>query len=94
MDSAIIINQRKISMRNYKITKNTNEWCDATVTDSYGNEYQNYFENYWDAGVWILDVWENEDKLVEMTENKDELLANAIENCKRIDEKSNRKAIL
>ena len=34
------------------------------------------------------EIWENE------VEPKEDLLANAIENCKRIDEKSNRRAIL
>jgi len=83
-----------MSKREYKITKNENEWCDTTVTDSYGNEYQNYFETYWDAGVWVLYIWENEDKLVEMSENKDELLANAIKQCKEIDKRTNKRAIL
>ena len=83
-----------MSKREYKITKNTNEWFDATITDSYGNEYQNWFETYWDAGMWILDVWENEDKLAEMTENKDKLLANAINQCKEIDKRTNKRAIL
>ena len=75
-------------MRDFKIIKNKGEWYNAEVTDSYGNEYQNWFETYWDAGVWILYIWNNEDKLVEMTENKNELLACAIENCKRIDSKN------
>ena len=85
---------KKISMRSYSITKNKGEQWNAEVTDTFGNNYQNWFGTYWDSGVWILYIWENEDKLVEMTENKDELLANAIENCKRIDKKSNRRAIL
>ena len=85
---------KKISMRDYKITKNKNEWCDTTVTDSYGNEYQNYFETYWDAGMWVLYIWENEDKLIEMSENKDKLLANAINQCKEIDKRTNKRAIL
>ena len=79
---------KKISMKDYSITKQKDELWNAEVADSYGNEYQNYFETYWDAGVWVLYIWENEDKLVEMTENKDELLACAIENCKRIDSKN------
>ena len=35
-------------MRDYRITRNEGEWYHAKATDSYGNEYQNYFENYWD----------------------------------------------
>jgi len=85
---------KKINMRNYSITKNKGELWNAEATDSYGNEYQNWFETYWDAGMWILDVWENEDKLVEMTENKDKLLANAINQCKEIDELAGRQTIL
>ena len=81
-------------MRNYSITKQKDELWNAEVIDKYGNKYQNYFETYWEAGTWILYIWENEDKLVEMTENKDELLANAIKQCKEIDKKANRKAIL
>ena len=81
-------------MRNYSITKEKDEWWNAEATDKYGNKYQNYFETYWDAGMWILYIWENEDKLVEMSENKDELLANAINQCKEIDERAGRKAIM
>ncbi len=81
-------------MRNYSITKQKDEWWNAEVTDSYGNEYQNYFETYWDAGMWILYIWENEDKLVEMSENKDELLACAVNQCKEIDRRTNKRAIL
>ena len=36
-------------MRNYKITRNKGEWYDTEVTDSYGNEYQNYFETAFQA---------------------------------------------
>ena len=31
-------------MRNYKITRDKGEWYNVEVTDSYGNDYQNYFE--------------------------------------------------
>ena len=32
-------------MRDFKITKKKGEWYNAEVTDSYGNEYQNWYEN-------------------------------------------------
>ena len=79
-------------MRDFKITRNKGEWYNVEVTDSYGNEYQNYFETAHRANEWIYYVWDNEDWF--NSTNSQELLANAIENCKRIDEKSNRRAIL
>ena len=81
-------------MRDYKITRNKGEWYNAQVTDSYGNDYNNWFEHAHEANEWIYYVWENEDDFNWNKENSEELLANAIENCKRIDEKSNRRAIL
>jgi len=86
------INVNKQIMRDYKITRNKGEWYNTEVTDSYGNEYQNYFETAYQASEWIYHVWDNEEWF--NSTNSQELLANAIENCKRIDEKSNRKAIL
>ena len=79
-------------MRNYKITRNKGEWYNAEVTDSYGNEYQNWFETANQANEWIYYVWENE-KWFNST-NSQELLANAIAELVKIDEKSNRRAIL
>ena len=79
-------------MRDYKITHKHGEMYNAEVTDSYGNEYQNYFETADQANEWIYYVWSKEDWF--NSANSQELLANAIENCKRIDEKFNRKAIL
>ena len=81
-------------MRDYKITRNKGEWYNAQVTDSYGNDYNNWFEHAHEANEWIYYVWKNEDNFNWNKENSEELLANAIENCKRIDEKSNRRAIL
>ena len=79
-------------MRNYKITRNKDEWYHAFVTDTYGNEYDNYFETAFKANEWIYYVWENE-KWFNST-NSQELLANAVAECVKIDEKSNRRAIL
>ena len=79
-------------MRDYKITRKEGEWYNAEVTDSYGNEYQNWFETASKANDWIYYVWSKEEWFNSV--NSQELLANAIENCKRIDEKQGRRAIL
>ena len=79
-------------MRDYRITRNKGELYNVEVTDSYGKKYQNYFEHANDANDWVYYIWEKEDWFNSV--NSQELLANAIENCKRIDEKSNRRAIL
>ena len=78
-------------MRNYKITRNEGEWYDTKVTDSYGNEYQNYFETAHKANEWVYYIWSKEDWFNSV--NSQELLANAIENCKRLDNKLNIKEI-
>ena len=72
-------------MRDYKVTKKSGEWHSAEVTDSYGNEYQNYYETEQECINWIYYIWENEKNSV----NSQELLHNAIENCKKIDEENN-----
>ena len=79
-------------MRNYKITRNKGEWYDAKVTDTYGNEYQNYFEAAYQANEWIFYIWENEEWF--NSTNSQELLGNAIAELVKIDEKANRRAIL
>tara|TARA_R110002167_G_scaffold328784_1_gene535315 strand:- start:128 stop:367 length:240 start_codon:yes stop_codon:yes gene_type:complete len=79
-------------MRNYKITRKKGELYNVQVTDSYGNEYQNYFETAHKANKWIYHVWDNEDWF--NSTNSQELLYNAIQECKEIDEKANRRAIL
>ena len=48
-------------MRNFSITRDKGEWYDTKVTDSYGNEYQNYFETAFQANEWIYYIWNNED---------------------------------
>ena len=73
-------------MRNYKISRNEGEWYNAEVTDSYGNEYQNWFETADQANEWIYYVWEKEDWFNSV--NSQDLLANAIHNCKRLDAKN------
>ena len=76
-------------MRDYKITRNKGEWYNAQVTDSYGNDYNNWFEHAHEANEWIYYVWENEDKFNWNKENSQELLYKAIQQCKEIDEKNN-----
>ena len=73
-------------MRDYNITKKKGEWYDTRVVDSYGNKYQNYFEHAHEANDWIYYVWENEDKFNWNKENSQELLANAIWGCTKLDE--------
>ena len=82
----------KINMRDYKITRNKGEWYNAKVTDSYGNEYDNYFNTAYDSNEWVYYVWDNEDWF--NSANSQELLYNAIKECKEIDERAGRRAIL
>ena len=79
-------------MRDYKITRNKGEWYNAEVTDSYGNEYQNYFETAYQASEWIYHIWDNEEWF--NSTNSQELLSNAIAELVKIDEKAGRRAIL
>jgi len=74
-------------MRDYSITRNKGEWYNAKVTDSYGNKYQNYFETYVEAGNWIFYIWEKEEWFNSV--DSQELLAKAIENCKKLDKNIN-----
>ena len=79
-------------MRDYKITRNEGELYNVEVTDSYGNEYQNYFETASKANDWIYYVWSKEDWFNSV--NSQELLYNAIQECKEIDKITNKRAIL
>ena len=79
-------------MRDYKITRNKGEWYHAKVVDSYGNEYDNYFETAHKANEWIYHVWDKEDWF--NSTNSQELLANAIAECVKIDEKAGRRRII
>ena len=73
-------------MRDYSITRNEGEFYHAKVTDSYGNKYDNYFETAHKANKWIYHVWHNEEWF--NSANSQELLANAILQCKEIDSKN------
>jgi hypothetical protein len=79
-------------MRNYSITRNEGEWYHTKVTDSYGNKYDNYFETAFQANEYIYYVWENEEWF--NSTNSQELLANAIAECVKIDEKAGRRKII
>ena len=79
-------------MRDFSITRKEGEWYNTKVTEIYGNEYQNYFENAHEANKWIYYVWEKEDWF--NSQNSQELLHKAIENCKRLDKKLNIREIL
>ena len=76
-----------MSQRNYSITRKEGEWYDTRVIDSYGNKYQNYFETASEANDWIYYVWSKEDWFNSV--DSQELLAKAIENCKRLDKNIN-----
>ena len=79
--------QQIINMRDYKITRKEGEWYNTQVTDSYGKKYQNYFESAHECSEWIYYIWEKEDWFNSV--NSQELLASAIENCKRLDKNIN-----
>ena len=79
-------------MRDYSITRKKGEWYNAKVTDSYGNKYQNYFEHAHEANEWVHYIFVKEDWFNSV--DSDELLANAIHDCKQMDAESGRRAIL
>ena len=81
-----------MSKRNFNVTKKQGEWWNAKVTDSYGKKYQNYFETAEEAKEWIYYIWEKEEWFNSV--DKDELLANAIHDCKQIDAKRGLRPIL
>ena len=74
-------------MRDFSITKNEGELYHAIVTDSYGNKYDNYFETASEANDWIYHVWEKEEWFNSV--DSQELLYQAIQDCKKIDEENN-----
>ena len=84
--------EKKISMRDFNITRNKGEWYHAKVTDSYGNEYDNYFETAFQANEWIYYIWDKEEWF--NSTNSQELLANAIAELVKIDDEKGRRAIL
>ena len=80
-------------MRDFSITRKEGEMYHAKVTDSYGNKYDNYFEHAYEANDWIYYVWSKEEWF--NSANSQELLHNAIQNCKELDkDNSNLRDIL
>ena len=80
-------------MRDFTITRIKGEMYNAQVTDSYGNKYQNYFEHAYEANDWIYYIWSKEEWF--NSANSQELLHNAIQNCKELDkDNSNLRDIL
>ncbi len=74
-------------MRNYSITRKKGEWYDVRVIDSYGKVYQNWFEKSDEAHNWVYYIWGKEEWFNSV--NSQELFANAVENCKRLDKNIN-----
>ena len=74
-------------MRDFKITRNKGEWYYTVVTDSYGNKYDNHFEHAHEANDWVYYIWSKEEWFNRVSSQ--ELIANAIQNCKEIDNKLN-----
>ena len=78
--------------RNFNITRNEGEWYYAQVEDSYGNKYDNHFEHAHEANDWIYYIWEKEEWFNSV--DSQELLYNALQECKKIDELNNLSKIL
>ena len=73
-------------MRDFSIPKKEGELYHAKVTDSYGNKYDNYFEEAHQANDWIYYIWEKEDWF--NSTNSQELLANAIHEAHKLDKEA------
>ena len=78
--------------RDFSITKKEGELYHAKVTDSYGNKYDNYFEEAHEANDWIYYVWSKEDWF--NSANSQELLNNAIAECVKMDEERGKEPLL
>ena len=79
-------------MRDFTITKKPGKLHNCEVVDSYGKEYQNYFDTEQECINWIYYIWENEKEFNSV--NEQELLGRAIKNCKRLDKNINVREIL
>jgi len=85
-------NSNEMSKRDFKITRKEGEWYDTKVTDSYGREYQNWYETASEASKWVMYIWEKEDWFNSV--NSEELLYKAIQECKAIDKEKGIGSIL
>ena len=82
-----------MSIRKWSITRLEGEWYNAKVTDSFGVDHQNYYETESESINWVYYMWEKE--LPPLTsEEQENLLANAIHDCKQIDIERGLRAIL
>ena len=90
-----LTNNKRITMsvRKWSITRKEGEWYNAKVTDSFGESHQNWFEQANEANDWIYYMWETEKPPLDK-EERDELLANAIHDCRQIDQRAGLRAIL
>ena len=88
-NTGMSITKRKTrsNMRDYSITKKSGQLHNCEVIDSYGNEYQNYFDTEQECINWVYYIWENEEWFNSVDEQ--ELLGKAIINCKELDKKNN-----
>ena len=73
--------QQIINMRDYKITPN-GEWFKVEVSDEYNNSTVVYKKNVIQASLFIMKWWEDTEK----REKSNNLLANAIYGCIKLDE--------
>ena len=78
--------------RDFSITRKEGELYHAKVTDSYGNKYDNYFEEAHEANDWIYYIWEKEDWF--NSTNSQDLLNNAIAECAKMDEERGKEPLL
>ena len=81
-----------MNKRSFSITRVEGEMYNAEVVDSYGTKHQNWFEEAHEANNWIYYIWEQEDWFANV--DNEELLANAIHDCRQIDSRSHIKAIM
>ena len=87
------ISLNKYIMRSYNIIKyKNNTHFTVNVVDSYGNKYQNYFEHANEANDWVYYIWEKEEWFNSV--DSQELLYQAIQDCKQIDESNNLNKIM
>ena len=93
-NTGMSITKRKTrsNMRDYSITKKSGQLHNCEVIDSYGNEYQNYFDTEQECINWIYYIWENEEWF--NSQNSQKLLDRAIENCIKLDKKSGREPLV
>ena len=89
---SIIKRKTRSNMRDYSITKKSGQLHNCEVIDSYGNEYQNYFDTEQECINWVYYIWEYEKKFNSV--NEEELLSKAILNCKELDKNINVRSIL